>query len=91
MKLEQAIKLLYQNEINCGFETFWDGGFDAWIGNRVNGIKVQANFDIEQMDEAGAWLLEEARKLYPKLDMKAKPDKDWRKFRDVHHRGKFEQ
>jgi hypothetical protein len=40
MTLDEAITALYVREINCGCETFWDGGIRVWIGDRVNGHKV---------------------------------------------------
>lgn len=57
--IEEAISLLYQNEMNCGFQTFWDGGIRVWFGDPING-KVEENFDIDQINEAAAWLIEQA-------------------------------
>jgi hypothetical protein len=31
MTLDEAITALYVREINCGCETFWDGGIKVWI------------------------------------------------------------
>jgi hypothetical protein len=33
MTLDDAIAALYVREINCGVETFWDGGIKVWIGD----------------------------------------------------------
>jgi hypothetical protein len=33
MTLDDAIAALYVREINCGCETFWDGGIKVWIGD----------------------------------------------------------
>ena len=44
MTLDEAITALYAREINCGCETFWDGGIRVWIGDRVNGHKVETIF-----------------------------------------------
>jgi hypothetical protein len=42
--LDDAIATLYVREINCGCETFWDGSIRVWIGDRVNGHKVETIF-----------------------------------------------
>jgi hypothetical protein len=44
MTLDDAIATLYVREINCCCETFWDGGIRVWIGDRVNGHKVETIF-----------------------------------------------
>jgi hypothetical protein len=41
MTLDDAIATLYTREINCGCETFWDGGMKVWIGDMMNGHDVQ--------------------------------------------------
>jgi hypothetical protein len=65
MTLDEAINALYVREINCGCETFWDGGIRVWIGDRVNGHKVETIFSRHRMGEAPQWLIEEAARLYP--------------------------
>jgi hypothetical protein len=37
MTLDDAIATLYVREINCGCETFWDGGIKVWIGDIKSG------------------------------------------------------
>jgi hypothetical protein len=44
MTLHDAITTLYVWEINCGCETFWDGDIRVWIGDRMNGHKVETIF-----------------------------------------------
>jgi hypothetical protein len=44
MTLDDAIATLSVREINSGCETFWDGGIRVWIGDRVNGHKVETIF-----------------------------------------------
>ena len=44
MTRDDAIATLYVREINCGCETFWDGRIRVWIGDRVNGHKVETIF-----------------------------------------------
>jgi hypothetical protein len=63
--LDDAIAALYAREINCGVETFWDGGISVWIGDRINGHKVETAFSRHRMGEAAQWLLDEAKRLFP--------------------------
>jgi hypothetical protein len=63
--LDDAIATLYAREINCGCETFWDGGINVWIGDSVNGHKAETMFSRDNMGKAGQWLLDEAARLYP--------------------------
>ena len=35
--LSDVLAALYASEINCGLESFWDGGFRVWIGDPLNG------------------------------------------------------
>jgi hypothetical protein len=65
MTLDQAIAALYVREINCGCETFWDGGMTVWIGDRINGHKVETTFSRQRMGEAAQWLLDNAAQLFP--------------------------
>jgi hypothetical protein len=63
MTLDDAIAALYAREINRGVETFWDGGISVWIGDRINGHKVETAFSRHRMGEAAKWLLDEATRL----------------------------
>ena len=65
MTLNDTIAALYVREINCGCETFWDGGIKVWIGDTVNGHHAEAMFSRPHMGRAGQWLVDEAR-LFPK-------------------------
>jgi hypothetical protein len=47
-------------------ETFWDDGIRVWIGDRMNGHKVETMFSRHRMGEAPQWLVDEAALLYPK-------------------------
>jgi hypothetical protein len=67
MTLDDPIATLYVREINCGCETFWDGGIRVWIGDRVNGHKVETIFSRHRMGEAPQWLIDEAARLYGSL------------------------
>ena len=65
MTLDDAIATLYAREINCGCETFWDGGIKVWIGHTMNGHHAETMFCRENMRQAGQWLLDEAARLQP--------------------------
>ena len=65
MTLDEAITALYVREINCGCETFWDGGIRVWIGDRVNGHKVETMFSRHRIGDAPQGLTDEAARLYP--------------------------
>jgi len=45
MDLRLVMKALYASEINCGVQSFWDGEWQAWIGDEMNGIKYE-DFNI---------------------------------------------
>lgn len=49
---------LYSLEINCGLSCFWDGGWDLWIGDELNGISAEGS--VERLDDAAAWLRKHA-------------------------------
>lgn len=65
MNLEETIKALYESEINCGLQSFWDGGFEVWLGDEHNGIMACQNFAASELDRAGDWLGDKAREIYP--------------------------
>ena len=66
MTLDDASAALYVREINCGLETFWDGGMKVWIGDTMNGHHAEIMLPRENMGKAGQWLVDEAKRLYPK-------------------------
>ena len=66
MTLDDAISTLYAREINCGCETFWDGGIKVWIGDTMNGHHAETMSGRENMGKAGQWLVNEAARFYPK-------------------------
>jgi hypothetical protein len=65
MNLLEVMKALYDSEINCGMECFWDNGFDVWLGDHRFGYLAQRNFYPDCFDDAAAWLATEARRRYP--------------------------
>ena len=56
---------LYDSEINCGIQSFWDAGWSAWIGDDLNGRPVLRS-EFQSLADVATWLEEQARKLYPK-------------------------
>jgi len=66
MTLDDAIAALYAREINCGCETFWDGGMKVWSGDAMTGHHAEMGFSRENMGKAGQWLVDEAAPLFPK-------------------------
>lgn len=48
-RLSNILQAIYDNEINLTIGWFWDGGIDVVIGDKLNGIQEQENFDtVEQ-------------------------------------------
>jgi hypothetical protein len=66
MTLDEAITALYVRGINCGCETFWDGGIKVWIGDIMNGHHSETMLSREKMGNEGQWLVDEAARLFPK-------------------------
>jgi hypothetical protein len=66
MTLDDANPTLYAREINCGCETFWDGGIKVWIGDIMNGHHAETMFSREKMGNAAQWLVDEATRIFPK-------------------------
>lgn len=50
---------LYTSEINFSLETFWDGGFDAKLGDGMNGFKAEDNFNtyVEAVEQLRDWAI----------------------------------
>lgn len=66
MDLRIVMTALYASEINCGIQSFWDGAWQAWIGDEMNGIKAE-DFNIP-FDDLGEWLHDSALQAYPTSD-----------------------
>jgi hypothetical protein len=72
--LEWVLTDLYSAEVNCGVESFWDGGFTVFIGDEMNGRVAEETFYPDgntyghlPLSEAGNWLWLMSRRLYPAL------------------------
>lgn len=59
------LQTLYSNEINCGMQSFWDGGWTVWIGDEMNGRRAEQTFDNDELNDIPAWLLKTASAIYP--------------------------
>lgn len=40
------LEMIYNLELNAGISWFWDGGYDVWLGDEINGIKCRENFRL---------------------------------------------
>jgi hypothetical protein len=75
--LTDVMATLYTHEINCGCESFWDAGFNVWLGDgQYNGIVAETTFwpkskfsgpDDPDFADAGDWLWEQAVKEHPAI------------------------
>jgi len=63
MNIQTVMENLYKSELNCRISTFWDGDYDVFLGDRVNGYKDECSF--KTLDECAQWLHEVAIKQYP--------------------------
>ena len=62
-QLVAILKALYASEIGVSLSSFPDAGWNVRLGDAVNGFKAEASF--RNLDDAGPWLVEMARKHYP--------------------------
>lgn len=62
--VKTVLETLYRFEINCGMESFWDGGWDVWLGDSLNGM---SKVNVQSVDVAIEWLIDEVERIYPKL------------------------
>lgn len=62
-KLELVMQALYASEINCGVQSFWDGGWSAWLG--LEHDTAAAREMNLRFDEIGDWLHDHAIAYYP--------------------------
>lgn len=66
------MRALYASEINCGIESFWDGGWRVWIGDYMNGIAAEDHGN-ETFEEAAKSLDRLAREVRPHSDYAKSP------------------
>ncbi len=67
MSLPDVLTVLYSREINCGLSCFWDGGWDVWIGDELNGFCAAATVDL--IADAAVWFAEAAAVIFPNADL----------------------
>ena len=67
-KLVTVLAALYASEINCGIESFWDGGFTAFLGDATNGWDAEITLYPNELDGLAEWFSHNARRLYPASD-----------------------
>jgi hypothetical protein len=61
--IHDALKQLYsQHELNVSISSFWDCGWRVRVGDELNGFHAERTFSMEEFDQIGHWLLEEAEK-----------------------------
>lgn len=58
----QELQYLYDCEINFSISCFWDGGFDAKIGDEMNGFVRTQN--LPSIALAIEWIVKEAKAHY---------------------------
>lgn len=65
MTLDEVMAYLYKHEINTRVECFWDGGFNVFLGDTMNGFRYVENFDVADLKHAADKLMDAAKKFYP--------------------------
>ena len=70
--LHAVLAALYEQEINLGMQSFWDGGWDVWFGSvETHGFpdtrRRTETFPPEAFDSIVGWLKQTAEELYPVL------------------------
>ena len=63
-ELSDVLNWLYSHEINFGMQSFFDGGYNAWIGDKINGI-ADNEIMLNTPDEVAAWIVKTVERLYP--------------------------
>jgi hypothetical protein len=59
--IHDALKQLYsKHELNVSISSFWDCGWRVRLGDELNGFQAERIFAMEEFDQIGDWLLEEA-------------------------------
>lgn len=66
LDLTSVLGALYASEINCGLQSFWDGGWSVWIGDDMNGRRAAVSLDRGDHGLIARWLAEAAVAIYPR-------------------------
>lgn len=64
MDPQDILQTLYDSEINCRIESFWDGGWRGWLGDELNGFQF-ATVRGETLAECVTNLASQACAAYP--------------------------
>lgn len=64
--LGTILQELHDSEINAGVQSFFDRTWTAWLGDPMNGVKIEQH--CETAAEAAAWLAAEALVQFPLSD-----------------------
>src|SRR4051794_25757455 len=74
VSIENALRFLAEEyEMNASIYGFYDCGFEVRLGDELNGILATRNFRVQELDQVGAWLLEQAAMQMRRV---APPDDD---------------
>jgi hypothetical protein len=73
MNLLDVMKRLYDSEINCGFQSEWDGGVHVWLGGGYNKCDAEQWFAINEFEQMATWLDQEVRSTTRTPTMQKRP------------------
>ena len=64
MQPYEILQTLYDSEINCRIESFWNGGWTGWLGDEMNGFTL-GHARGQTLAECVAELANQACSVYP--------------------------
>ena len=64
---QDILQALYDSEINCRIESFWDGGWTGWLGDDQNGFTL-GHVRGRTFAECARNLADQACAVYPASD-----------------------
>ena len=64
--IDEALKKLYDKEVNCAISSFWDGQWLVQIGDELNGFKAEST--EVRIEDIAKTLIDMAKELYPLED-----------------------
>jgi hypothetical protein len=63
-----VMRQLYASKINAGVQSFYDHGFEVWLGDGYNGKRAINMFPADELEVAAQWLHEAACQNYPESE-----------------------
>ena len=69
--LTNVLEDLYESEINFHIGTFWDAGYDVFLGDHLNGY-IDESLQIDTIEEVAQELIRMAIEHYPDSDFAVK-------------------